>query len=139
MMISQISRWTMPAFSLPAASVGTGHRLPVRRDWRLASRYLIYIVLWSIQSGILRAESIFLPALREGSCQRGREAASPRGARPARFCGGLRRRVRLAFGGDLDLDGHAERVGGKTGPGAGDRHRLARVAGDGDPDQTVIA
>src|ERR1700730_8198348 len=129
----------MPCLSLPAASLSTGYRLPGRRVWHLASKYLIYIVLWLMQRGILRAKPIFLPALREGSCRHGRDAVSPRGMRPARFCGRLRRCVRLALGSDLDLDGHAERIGGKAGPGAGDRDRLTRVAGDGDPDQIAIA
>src|SRR6266481_7968896 len=139
MRISQITWCTMPGLSLPAASLSTGYRLPARRVRHSACKHLIYIVLWSIQRGILRAESIFLPALREGSCRHGRAAVSPRGMRPARFRGRLRDLVRLALGGDLDLDGHAQRIGGKAGPGAGDRHRLARVAGDGDADQIVVA
>jgi hypothetical protein len=49
----------MPAFPLPAASLSTTYRLPARRVRNLASTYLIYIVLWSIRPGILRAESIF--------------------------------------------------------------------------------
>src|SRR6266404_4230367 len=129
----------MPAFSLPAASLRAAYRLPARRVRHSASRYLIYIVLWSIRAGVLRAQSFFLPALREWTCRRGRDAGSTRDPRPARFRGRLRCRGRLALGGNLDLDGHAERVGGKTGPGAGDRDRLTGVPGDRDPDQTVIA
>src|ERR1700730_17562442 len=117
MRISQITWCTMLAISLRAASLSAASRLPARRDRYSASRYLIYIVLSSIQPAILRAQSIFLPALREWGCRRGRDAVSPRGTRPARFLGRRRDRVRFAFGGDLDLDGHAERVGGKTGPG----------------------
>src|SRR6266850_4311342 len=132
MRISQITWCTMLAFSLPAPSLSTTYRFPARRVWHSSSTYLIYIVLWSIGRGILRAESTFLPALREWT-------ASPRGAWPARFCERFWGRIRIALRGDLDLDGHAERVGGKAGPGAGDRDRLTGVAGDGDPDQIVIA
>src|SRR6266851_9315268 len=106
MRISQITWCTMPAISLPAASLSAACRLPARRVRRSASMYLIYLVLWSIRRGILRAESIFLPALREWTCRRRRDGVSTRGVRPTRFRG----RVRFVFGGDLDLDGHAERV-----------------------------
>src|SRR5258705_7992859 len=77
MRISQITWCTMPGLSLPAASLSTGCRLPARRVRHSACKHLIYIVLWSIQRGILRAESIFLPALREGSCRRGRDGFHP--------------------------------------------------------------
>ena len=60
--------------------------------------------------------------------------------------GGLRKALRAArpgarsvsasFG-DLDLDGHAEMVRRKAGPGAGNRHRLARIAHDRNADQIV--
>ena len=64
---------------------------------------------------------------------------SSRDPRPTRLYGRFRRRGRVARSGDLDLDGHAEMIGRKAGPGAGDRHRLARVAHDRDADQIVIA
>ena len=41
--------------------------------------------------------------------------------------------------GHLDLHRHAQRIRRETGPGAGDRHRLARIAHDGDADQVVVA
>src|SRR5262245_3123207 len=125
--------------SVPAASLSTAFRLPARRDRLWVSNYLIYIVFSSILASICRAEPSFLPELREEARQRGRDVVSPHSARPARFCGRPRGRVRLGLGGDLDLDGHAERIGRKPGPGAGDRHRLTRVAGDRDADQAVVA
>src|SRR5215469_11340879 len=64
---------------------------------------------------------------------------SPRGARAAGSRGGFRRPSCAAGGSDYDLDRHAEMVGGKAGPGAGDRHSLARVPGDRHADQIVIA
>src|ERR1700730_3928128 len=139
MRISQISWCTMPSLFLPAVSLRADYLLPARWVRSSACKYLICIVLWSIRRAFVREKSAFLPVLREPTCRRGRDAVSPRGARPARFCGRLRGRVRIGLGGDLDLDGHAQRIGGKAGPGAGDRDRLARVPGDRDPDQTVIA
>src|SRR6202040_3330426 len=40
---------------------------------------------------------------------------------------------------DADRDIHADQVGGIAGPGAGQRHRLTRVAHDRDADQVAIA
>src|SRR5215472_13955515 len=55
----------------------------------------------------------------------------------------LRRRLagdgRLGFGADLDFDSHAEVIGRKPGPGAGNRYRLAGIANDRDADQIVVA
>src|SRR5205807_5115472 len=41
--------------------------------------------------------------------------------------------------GDADRDIHAEEVGGKPGPGAGQRHRVPRVAHYRDADQIAVA
>src|SRR4029079_17135713 len=42
-------------------------------------------------------------------------------------------------GGDVDLDGHAEVVGWKAGPGAVQRQDVPVVPGDGDADQVAGA
>ncbi len=55
----------MPTPRLPAASLRPQIRLPARRVLPRASNYLICHALSSIRVAILRAESNFLPALRE--------------------------------------------------------------------------
>src|SRR5215468_8876963 len=63
----------MPTPSLPAASLRPQIHFPARGVLLSASNYLIYLVLWSIGVAILRAQSIFLPALREGERSADRE------------------------------------------------------------------
>src|SRR5216683_2386257 len=75
----------MPSPSLPAASLRPHIRLPARRVLPRTANYLIRLVLSSIRAAILRAESNFLPALREraaadaGSVDRERMSGRGRG------------------------------------------------------------
>jgi len=60
-------------------------------------------------------------------------------SRGARAACDFRVRARCGLGSHLDLYGHTERIRRKAGPGAGDRHRLPRIAGHGHADQIVVA
>src|ERR1700747_1383600 len=65
-----------------------------------------------------------------------RLAHHSRGARAACH---FRVRARCGLCSHLPLYGHTERIRRKAGPGAGDRHRLPRIAGHGYTDQIVVA
>src|SRR5439155_25764605 len=56
----------MPTLSLPAASLSRQLRLPARRVLVMVANDLIRLALWSIGVAILRAQSHFVPVLREG-------------------------------------------------------------------------
>src|SRR5882762_9827094 len=61
----------MPTPSLPAASLSPHILLPARRALLDSFNYLIYLVLSSISGAVFRAQSKFLPGLREGGAPAG--------------------------------------------------------------------
>src|SRR5216683_4285954 len=90
--ITETDQCEMPTPRLPAASLRPQIRLPARRVLPRASNYLICHALSSIRVAILRAESNFLPALREaGVADAGSVDPSERRVAHADLPGALRR------------------------------------------------